>query len=43
VGEGDVACRVVSVGVNGDCLVVVVDVFVLRGWGMACYLLVWAC
>ena len=25
-GEGDVACRVVSVGVSGDCLAVVVCV-----------------
>ena len=32
-GEGDVACRVVSVGVNGDCLAVVV-VVVLRGLGV---------
>ena len=32
--EGGVGCRVVSVGVNGDCLVVVA-VVVLRGWAMA--------
>jgi hypothetical protein len=31
VGEGDVACRVVSVGFSGDCLAVVV-VVVLSGW-----------
>ena len=31
--EGGVGCRVVSVGINGGCLVVVV-VVVLIGWGM---------
>ena len=40
--EGGVGYRVVSDGVSVGWLVVVV-VVVLRGWGMACDLLVWVC
>ena len=42
--EGGVGYRVVSDGVSvGWLVVVVVVVVVLRGWGMACDLLVWVC